>query len=105
MKFLVLKTGFTILYQRSKWQNRQNQTPAECRASMTWSQRLKWVFDIDVETCSECGCDVKIITSIDNPAVIKKILVHLDGKCSDRPRVCENSTHPRPVAAMGDCTK
>ena len=40
--------------------------------------RLKRVFDIDITTCSECGGDVKIIASIENPAVIQKILAHLD---------------------------
>ena len=50
-----------------------DQTPAEKRASMTWAKRLKRVFDIDIETCSECGGDVKIIASIEDPAVIKKL--------------------------------
>jgi hypothetical protein len=45
---------------------------------MTWAQRLKRVFNIDVETCSECGGDIKIIASIEDPAVIQKILAHLD---------------------------
>ncbi len=45
---------------------------------MTWAKRLKRVFDIDIETCSECGGDVKIIASIEDPAVIQKILAHLD---------------------------
>jgi hypothetical protein len=30
------------------------------------------------ETCSECGGDVRIIASIKDPAVIQKILAHLD---------------------------
>jgi hypothetical protein len=34
--------------------------------------------DIDIETCSECGGDVKIIASIEDPMVIRKILAHLD---------------------------
>ena len=55
-----------------------DQTPAEKRASMTWAQRLKRVFDIDIETCSKCGGDVRIIASIEDPAVIQKILAHLD---------------------------
>jgi len=42
----------------------QRQPPAERRASMTWAQRLKRVFNIDIETCSECGDDVRIIASI-----------------------------------------
>ena len=61
-------------------EQRQNQTPAERRASMTWAQRLKRVFDIDVATCSECGGDVHIIASIEDPLVIRKILDQLDGK-------------------------
>ena len=56
------------------------QTPAERRASMTWAQRLKRVFNIDIETCSECGGAVKVIACIEDPVVIKKILDHLQEK-------------------------
>jgi len=63
---------------RKKFESGDNRTPAECRASMTWAQRLKRVFHIDIETCSECGGNVRIIASIENPAVINKILAHLD---------------------------
>ena len=49
---------------------------------MTWAKRLKRVFDIDIETCSECGGDVKIIASIEDPAVIQKILTHLDNNAT-----------------------
>ncbi len=59
---------------------KQDQTPAERRASMTWAKRLKRVFNIDIETCSECGGAVKIIASIEDPEVIRKILAHLDEK-------------------------
>ena len=55
-----------------------DQTPAEKHISMTWAMRLKRVFEIEIETCSECGGDVKIIASIEDPAVIQKILAHLD---------------------------
>jgi hypothetical protein len=47
-----------------------------------WAQRLKRVFNIDIETCSECGGDVRIIASIEDPAMINKILVHLDEKAA-----------------------
>ena len=40
---------------------------------MTWAQRLKRVFNIDVEICNECGGDVRIIASIEDPIVIGKI--------------------------------
>jgi hypothetical protein len=56
----------------------EDQTPAERRAAMTWAKRLKRVFSIDIETCGECGGDVKIIASIEDPVVIQKILAHLD---------------------------
>jgi hypothetical protein len=42
-----------------------------------WAQRLKRVFNIDIETCSECGGDMRIIASIEDPVVIRKILAHL----------------------------
>jgi len=48
------------------------------RVAMTWAQRLRRVFDIDIETCSECGGDVRIIAGIEDPVVIQKILAHLD---------------------------
>ena len=59
-----------------------DQTPAEKRAAMTWAKRLKRVFNIDIETCSECGGEVRIIASIEDPAVIRKILAHLDNNAT-----------------------
>lgn len=47
---------------------------------MTWAERLKRVFDIDIETCSECGGDVRVIASIEEPVVIRKVLDHLEAK-------------------------
>ncbi len=38
---------------RKKSESTDKQTPAERRASMTWVQRLKRVFNIDIETCGE----------------------------------------------------
>ena len=45
--------------------------------SMTWVQRLKRVFAIDIEKCEKCGGPVRIIASIEDPDVIQKILKHL----------------------------
>ena len=52
-------------------------TPAQRRAAMTWAQRLKRVFRIDIETCRHCGGTLKVIASIEDPAVINRILEHL----------------------------
>lgn len=60
----------------------QDQTSAERQASMSWAQRLKHVFNIDVETCSECGGTVKVIACIEDPVIIKKILTHLETKAA-----------------------
>jgi hypothetical protein len=55
-------------------------TPAERRAAMTWTQRLKRVFGIDIETCLACGGAVRIIACIEEPEVIEKILTSSMGK-------------------------
>ena len=47
---------------------------------MTWAQRLKRVFNIDIQTCSKCGGAVRVIACIEDPVVIEKILIHLDKK-------------------------
>jgi hypothetical protein len=38
----------------------EDSTPAEPRASMSWAQRVKRVFKIDIETCSVCGGAMRI---------------------------------------------
>ena len=48
--------------------------------AITWAQRLKRVFNIDIETCKSCGGHVKIIACIEDPVVIEKILSHLEHK-------------------------
>jgi hypothetical protein len=44
---------------------------------MSWAQRLNRVFAIDVETCRQCGGKLRVIASIEEPAVIERILDHL----------------------------
>ena len=43
---------------------------------MTWAQRLKRVFGIEVETCIHCGGKVKIVASVEEPNAIRAILAH-----------------------------
>jgi hypothetical protein len=47
------------------------------KARISWARLLKRVFNIDVETCAECGGNTKIIAAIEDPPVIRKILAHL----------------------------
>ena len=59
-------------------------TPVQRHAAMIWAQRLKRVFKIDVETCRVCGGTAKVIACIEDPVIIKKILVHLEEKAPTR---------------------
>jgi len=63
---------------KAKLSDEQDPTPRHI--AMTWAQRLKRVFNIDIETCSACGGAVKIIACIEGPVVIQKILDYLDAK-------------------------
>jgi hypothetical protein len=47
--------------------------------SLSWAQRLKRVFAIDIEVCRRCGGKLKVIASIEDPPVIERILEHLGG--------------------------
>jgi hypothetical protein len=48
---------------------------------MSWAQRLKRVFNIDITQCEKCEKhNVSIIASIIDTHVIQKILAHLDKK-------------------------
>ena len=66
----------------------QDPTPCERRASMTWAQRLKRVFNIDIEICRECGGAVKAIACIEDPVVIENILTNLDEKFPATETIC-----------------
>ena len=58
--------------------------------AMTWAQRLKRVFNIDIETCEKCQGPVRIIACVEDPVAIKQILDHLASKESG----AEQITHP-----------
>ena len=44
---------------------------------MTWMQRLKRVFAIEIERCGRCGGKLRVIASIEEPALIERILAGL----------------------------
>ena len=50
----------------------------ERRRSVTWAQRLKRVFNIDVTTCVNCGGAARIVASVEDPTAIRAILAHFD---------------------------
>ena len=62
--------------------------------SMTWVERLKRVFTIDITICSHCGGAVNIIACIEDPSIINKILAHLDAKYG-APSIVDQMPEPR----------
>ncbi|MEO0971885.1 MAG: hypothetical protein AAFX85_02225 [Pseudomonadota bacterium] len=44
---------------------------------MSWAQRLKPVFRIEIERCARCGGAVRVIAAIEDPAEVERILAHV----------------------------
>jgi hypothetical protein len=44
----------------------------------TWREWIKKVWEVDPLKCPNCTCEMKIISFINEPDVIRKILEHLD---------------------------
>lgn len=66
--------------------------------NMTWAERLKRVFNIDITVCCRCGATVKIIACIEDPAIMTKILAHLDatsGASAPESQLPESRLRPR----------
>ena len=70
---------------------------------MTWAQRLKRVFNIDIETCSTCGGAVKVIACIEDPLIIDKILTHLNEKAPPLQAPPLPKSRAPPQAVLFDC--
>jgi len=68
------------------------------RQAKNRAQRLKRVFRIDIETCEYCGGAVRIIASIEAPAVIEKILAHIECRDAASP----HALRPPPATSGGD---
>ena len=76
-------------------------TPEERHLSMNWMQRLKRVFGIDIETCERCGGKVKVMASIEAPAVLAHILKHLQKKAALKAEI-QPRERPPPVMRLFD---
>jgi len=44
---------------------------------LSWAERLKRVFDIDISVCPLCGGTLRVIADVTDPDVIRTILAHL----------------------------
>lgn len=55
------------------------------RTQMTWAQRLRRVFDIDISRCARCGAALRVLTVITDARVIAAILAHLEARAARAP--------------------
>jgi hypothetical protein len=44
---------------------------------MSWMQRLRRVFAIEIERCRGCGGRLEVIASIEAPTLIERLLAHV----------------------------
>ena len=65
--------------------NDEVRSTVEHHATMTLAQRLKRVFNIDVEVCGHCGGSVKITACVEDRDLIDRIPAHLSEKEQDLP--------------------
>jgi hypothetical protein len=63
-------------------------------APMSWAQRLKRVFAIDIEKCPDCGGKLRVIACIEDPQLIRKILGHVQAR--NRPASSSARAPPAP---------
>jgi hypothetical protein len=74
---------------RSRAGTVENPTPRH--VAMTWARRLQRVFAIDIERCVRCGGRLRVIASIEEPALIARLLAHRRERGAEDP----------PVASLG----
>ena len=69
--------------------------------AMRWMQRLKRAFRIDIETCQRCGGTVRVIASIEDPALIRLILEHLEARTpTEAPATPARAPPPAGLASL-----
>jgi hypothetical protein len=71
---------------------------------MTWAQRLKRVFGMDIATCPACGGAVRILACIEDPVVIEKILTDLDTKTAEPQALMRPPSRAPPQRGLFDET-
>jgi hypothetical protein len=86
---------------RGKQPGAIERSPAERHRAMTWAQRLKRVFRIDIERCERCGEKVRIIASVADPDVIGKVLAHREQRAQARGSSAELTAAHRPRGPPG----
>ena len=69
-------------------------------APMSWMQRLKRAFTIDIETCPECGGKLRVIACIEDPPPIRKILTHVQRRAALTASAPRGPPNSQPVLSL-----
>jgi hypothetical protein len=48
-----------------------------------WAELLRMIFKVDVEVCPACGGEMRILAFVTEPAVVRRILAHLESRGVD----------------------
>ena len=62
--------------------------------------RLKRVFQIDIETCPECGGTLRVIACIEDPPLIRTILTHVQRRAALTPSAPRGPPDSQPVLSL-----
>jgi hypothetical protein len=60
------------------------------RLRRSWAQLIRRIYEVDPVLCPECGAEMRILSFMLDPSVIRKILHHLDEKRSPSTRAPPN---------------
>lgn len=77
------------------------QPPTPRHVAMTWARRQKRDFGIDIERCARCGGGLEVIVSIEEPAVIARILAHPRERGAEEPPVASLAPRAPPWSTPG----
>ena len=53
------------------------------RARRRWAELLRLVFQVEVEVCPRCGGEARILAFVTEPAIVRRILAHLEQRGVD----------------------
>ena len=53
-------------------------TPYRRKCRLTWAALIKCVYEVDPLKCPKCGAEMRIVSFIEEPYVIQKILRHCE---------------------------
>ena len=75
--------------------------PPPRQVAMTWARRLKRVFGIAIQRCARCSGRLEIIVSIEEPAVVARILAHRRERDGEESPASPPGPRAPPGSALG----